>query len=284
MPLPRFRPLLRAELDTALAWAAGEGWNPGLNDAEAFWAADPEGFHGLEADGQLIGCGSIVSYGRRLGFVGLFIVRPEWRGRGFGRQLWDALIATLRQRLDPDAPAALDGVFTMQDYYARSGFVFSHRNLRMEGVGRPNARAAELVELAALPFLDICAYDRAHFAAERPGFLRRWIQPLGGLGLGFLRAGQLAGMGVIRPCVRGYKIGPLFADDSDIAESLFLALSAHAVGQPIFLDIPENNLAAVALASHHGLTECFGCARMAMGPPLRIPWDRIYGVTTFELG
>src|SRR3712207_6914266 len=27
-----------------LDWAAAEGWNPGLRDADAFWAADPDGF------------------------------------------------------------------------------------------------------------------------------------------------------------------------------------------------------------------------------------------------
>lgn len=281
---PLFRPLTRVELDIALEWAADEGWNPGRHDAEAFRAADPEGFYGLEVDGQLIGCGSIASYNRRLGFVGLFIVRQEWRGRGLGSQLWRALISRLRDRIDADAPAALDGVFAMQDYYARSGFVFSHRNLRMEGVGRPGETDAGLVELATIPFLDVCAYDHIHFGAERPEFLRRWIQPKDGLGLGFLSAGKLAGMGVIRPCVRGFKIGPLFANNAEIAEKLFLALSSHATKQAIFLDIPENNPEAVALAARHGLTECFGCARMVMGPPHRIPWERIYGVTTFELG
>ena len=38
------RPMTRAELDLAIEWAAGEGWNPGLADADAFYAADPNGF------------------------------------------------------------------------------------------------------------------------------------------------------------------------------------------------------------------------------------------------
>ena len=36
----------------------------------------------MEMDGELIGSASIVSYGSVFGFVGLFIIRPEWRGRG----------------------------------------------------------------------------------------------------------------------------------------------------------------------------------------------------------
>ncbi|MDP2934013.1 MAG: GNAT family N-acetyltransferase, partial [bacterium] len=38
------RPMVRTELDLAIEWAASEGWNPGLQDANCFYAADPEGF------------------------------------------------------------------------------------------------------------------------------------------------------------------------------------------------------------------------------------------------
>jgi hypothetical protein len=43
-------------------------------------------------------------------------------------------------------------------------------------------------------------------------------------------------------------------------------------------------LDALALANRHGMTEVFGCARMYYGPAPVLPWDDIYGVTTFELG
>lgn len=282
---PLFRPLTRAELDVVLAWAEREGWNPGRQDADGFWAADPDGFHGMEVDGELIGSASIVSYAGRFGFVGLFIVRPEWRGRGWGTQFWNFFIARLRERLEPGASAALDGVFAMQDYYARSGFVFTHRNLRMEGVGvSDGAPAEDLVDLAAVPFEVVTAYDAEIFGCERENFLRKWISPRGGRGIGVRRGERLAGMGVIRPGVRGFRVGPLFADDPDVADRIFRALSAHAAGQPIFLDVPENHSAALVLAARHGMTECFGCARMVMGPVPPTPWDRVFGVTTFELG
>jgi hypothetical protein len=40
-PPMRIAPMGVAELGTALDWAAAEGWNPGLDDASAFLAADP---------------------------------------------------------------------------------------------------------------------------------------------------------------------------------------------------------------------------------------------------
>ncbi len=43
--------MTRSELDYALQWAQREGWNPGLQDAEAFYAADLHGFFVAEEDG-----------------------------------------------------------------------------------------------------------------------------------------------------------------------------------------------------------------------------------------
>jgi hypothetical protein len=91
-------------------------------------------------------------------------------------------------------------------------------------------------------------------------------------------------MGVARPCRDGFKIGPLFAVDALAAERVFAGLGEHAAGQPIFLDVPENNPAALALAERHGMREVFGCARMYHGPAPELPGERIFGVTTFELG
>jgi GNAT superfamily N-acetyltransferase len=136
IPLTRYRRLDRAELDTVLDWAAAEGWNPGRADAEAFWTADPEAYWGIEHEGKLIGAGAIISYDGQAGFMGLFIVRPEWRGQGLGRKFWYFRRDELRQRLRDGAPIAMDGVFAMQAFYAKGGFVFTHRNLRMEGRGQ----------------------------------------------------------------------------------------------------------------------------------------------------
>jgi hypothetical protein len=55
------RPMRREELAFAIDLAAREGWNPGLNDAECFFAADPGGFLIGELADEPIGCISAVS-------------------------------------------------------------------------------------------------------------------------------------------------------------------------------------------------------------------------------
>ena len=80
------------------------------------------------------------------------------------------------------------------------------------------------------------------------------------------------------------KIGPLVADDRAAAELVLAALVAAIGGGEVFLDVPSVNREAVALAQSHGLVPVFETARMYTGPiqPLRL--ERVFGVTTFELG
>ena len=278
------RQMTRDELDMLVEWAAREGWNPGLDDADVFWATDPEGFVAAEIDGELIGGGSIVAYGKKYGFMGFFIMRPEYRGHGFGDHLWHERKRRLLARLDADAAIGLDGVFNMQHYYARGGFRFVGRDLRFEGLGMDLPQPKHVIDASVLPFERIDAYDRRHFPAPRSRFLQDWIQLPGGHALAVVDGGEIRGYAVMRPCRTGYKIGPLFAANAGVAESLLVAIASRVPGEPIFLDVPEINGDALALVARYRMSEVFGCARMVLGPIPELPVAEIFGVTTFELG
>lgn len=278
------RAMRREELDVLIGWAADEGWNPGLCDAEIFWATDPGGFIAAELDGELVGGGSTVSYDGRFGFMGFFIVVPSNRGRGLGRRLWLHRKHALLARLAPGASIGMDGVFELQPFYARGGFAPAGRDLRFEGVGSPAPVSSALVDARQIPFRELVEYDAAHFPVPRAGFLRRWIDQPAGRALAAVDEAGVRGYGVVRPCRRGLKVGPLFAADADVAQDLLRGLGDHAAGEPLFLDAPEVNPAAIDLARRHGMREVFGCARMYLGPPPSLPEREIFGVTTFELG
>ena len=211
-------------------------------------------------------------------------MKPEFRGRGMGNTLWYARKERLLQRLKPNAAIGMDGVFNMQPYYAKGGFVFSHRNIRFQSLGTAAEADKVIVPLVQFPFDDVLAYDNVCFPASRENFLKVWITQADSLALGAMQDRRLAGYGVIRRCRTGCKIGPLFADDAASAEKLFNALAAFAPGEPVFLDVSENNPAAMELAKQHNMEEVFGCARMYLGPVPELATDRIFGVTTFELG
>ena len=283
------RNMTRPEVDALVSWAAQEGWNPGLHDADLFWATDPDAFIAADLEDEMIGGGAVTSYQGEFGFMGFFIVRPEFRGRGLGDTVWHARRERLLARLRPGASIGLDGVFAMQDYYAKGGFVFSHRNIRFraEIPDRPEIPGAgneDIVPLAEVHFDQVLDYDRTCFPAPRPTFLTGWISQSDALALACRRDGKLTGYGLVRRCREGCKIGPLFADDAHAAQGLYANLAEFAAGGPLFLDAPENNPAALDLVHQHGMREVFGCARMYLGPPPNLVHHRLFGVTTFELG
>ncbi len=275
------RVMTRAEVDITVDWAAAEGWNPGLYDADCFYAADPNGFLiGLLGD-EPIAAVSAVRYGDSFGFLGFYLVKPEYRGRSYGFRIGTAGLEYLGRRT-----IGLDGVVAQQENYKKSGFIVAHRNVRYQGTGDGRRQSDPgIVPLSTLPFDDVCAYDRPFFPDNRTRFLRCWIGQPQSAALGILRDRTLAGYGVLRLCRSGYKVGPLFADTPEYAERLFSALESHAPeGAPIFLDTPAVNSAAVDLAMRHDMAPVFETARMYLGKAPDLPLDRLYGVTTFELG
>lgn len=254
------RVMTRADLALVLGWAAGEGWNPGLTDSDSFYAADPNGFFIGEIDGEPVASLSAAAYDNTFGFLGLYIVRPEWRGRGHGVALWRHGMAYLGQR-----NVGLDGVLAQQENYRKSGFTWAYRNIRFEApsVSAPphDMKHGVIEPVAGLPFAALEAYDRRFFPAPRRAFLERWISDTGSHALALIRGGVLVGYGSIRPARAGHKIGPLFADDERAAETLFHALARHVPIGPVVLDVPEPNRAAVAMAERYGMKPAFETAR-----------------------
>ena len=276
----RIRAMRPDEIAIAADWAAAEGWNPGLADAACFATVDAEGFFIGELDGAPAATISCVNYDARFSFLGFYIVRGDLRGRGYGLRIWNAAIAHAGARV-----IGLDGVVAQQDNYRKSGFRLAYANVRYGGIiAAPSAPPAGVVPLAQIPFAAVEADDATVFPAPRAAFLRAWIDAPGHLGRALMRDGRLAAWGVIRPCRTGCKIGPLVADDRAAAETVLAALLGAVGAGEVFLDVPSVNRAAVALAEDLKLAPVFETARMYTGAirPLRL--DRVFGVTTFELG
>lgn len=269
------------EVDLAIEWAAMEGWNPGIHDADCFYEADPNGFLIGLLDYAPIATISAIKYGKSFGFLGFYIVKPEYRGKGYGIQVWNAGLKYLEGR-----NVGLDGVVVQQDNFKRSGFKLAYRNIRYEGRGgRTFPEYSEIVNLSSLPFEAIDSFDRPFFPDHRTQFIKCWVNQVNCNALGIMQNGKLAGYGVLRRCRSGSKIGPLFADNHELAESLFLALcSGIKSAEPFYLDTPEVNRSAIELAERHNMKVVFETARMYTGQEPDISLNRLFGVTSFELG
>lgn len=285
MPAPhadyRITTMSKDELGIAIDWAGAEGWNPGLGDVACFHAADTGGFFLGRIGDRPVATISAVRYGDDFGFVGLYIVDAHHRGHGCGIRIWNHALNHLRGRV-----VGLDGVVAQQDNYRKSGFVFAHRNIRFAGTLRTHVvPSRSIVDLARVDRAMLAEADRQFFPAPRDAFLREWIAQPQAHSVALIDGRRLRGYGTIRQCRSGYKIGPLNADDPEVAAELFDALGARVpAGSVVFLDVPEPNAAAVAFAGDRAMTPTFETARMYAGGRVELPLERIFGITTLELG
>jgi GNAT superfamily N-acetyltransferase len=263
----------------AISWAEAEGWNPGLDDAERFLAADPGAFLATRQDGEIVATVSCALYGDPYAFIGFFIVHSGLRGRGIGTPLFQRALERAGERV-----VGLDGVLEQQGYYERRGFVLAHRNVRWRTTGG-GERPDGLVEVSSVPFDDLLVFDSAVFGCEREAFLRTWVERPAGHALACLDGGRLAGYGVLRPCRVGMKVGPLFAAGPEVADALLTGLlSAAGRGTEVFVDMPAANPEAAELRARRPMEPSFETVRMYLNG--RPPEDvrKVFGVTTFEFG
>jgi hypothetical protein len=276
----KIRRMTKEDLVMVLNWATLGGAEPGIYDLETIYNSDPEGFFVAEIDNQLVGSSSSVRYGDDFGFFGYWIVLPEFRNKKIGYKL-------IKQSMDyfGNRNVGLDGVQEQMNNFEKSGFKTAFKNIRFSGVVTDLGPIPyKTIDLRNFDFPELLAYDSVMFGVPRSKFLKMWIDQPESKALGIVENGKIRGYGVLRPCPNSYKIGPLFADNYEIAESLFNSLVDGIENVPIIMDIPEPNKDALKLAKTYGLNKYFELTRMYTGEPLKLPLNRIFAITTPELG
>ncbi|MGD9293655.1 MAG: GNAT family N-acetyltransferase, partial [Roseobacter sp.] len=164
-----FRNATQAELGDVLEWAAAEGWNPGLDDAAAFFATDPRGFFVAEMADALVAAISVVNHNDSFAFLGLYIVMPQHRGKGIGLRLWQHALEHASSRT-----VGLDGVAEQQDNYRTSGFTHAGGTTRFTGHVQPQeGHGIRLAQSADIPVLT----DAEHAASgyRKCDYLGAWF-------------------------------------------------------------------------------------------------------------
>ncbi len=267
------------EIEIAMYLAYKEGWNPGTNDGLVFYNTDVNGFFLAEIDGRVVGCISAVKYNQDYGFIGFYIVDSEFRGSTAGTMLGLAALKYLE-----GCNIGLDGVLSRVENYERLGFNLAYKNIRFEGIGGSYKFSKNIYPAHVIEMEEILNYDRQCFPTKRDQFLTGWLSMINSHSLVYYENNKLCGYGTIRLCRKGYKIGPLFADDPFIANELYKALASKAADELIYFDISETNQFAVDIANKYEMKKVFETARMYSKTEPLIDLNKVYGITSFELG
>ncbi|MCP9880890.1 GNAT family N-acetyltransferase [Cyanobium sp. Alchichica 3B3-8F6] len=294
----QIRALNKADLPLVTAWARAEQFAPGRGDFAIYRHTDRQGFWVGCLDGRPIGCIAGVRYNAEYGFIGLFLVQPEYRGQGYGRQLWCHALAHLEGIPCIGIEAATDRIAD----YASWGFVAASPTRRWQRIVEERApvegsalsqrsAAAEglsLVEGPAIPDAAVQAYDAVREPSPRPHFLADWLHHPAGTVLALIdAAGACHGFGRIRPCLlqrgEGWRIGPLLADTPALAVRLLEALMERHPGV-VLIDAPGANPQAAPLLQQLGFAVVGESLRMVRGVLPAVPLNDVYGLACLELG
>lgn len=275
--------ITKEQMPFLIKMAEEQNWNPGLDDAEIFYAADPNGFFIAELEGEPIGCISAVSYDDDFGFVGFYVMKEGFQGNYFGSQL-----ALKAMRYLYGKNVGLDGVIERIENYTRLGFKFAYPNARYEYTIPKNFEHTPCPKIRNYSediFDAICRYDAECFPAERSNFLKSWFTAPNSFTKVIIDNDKVLGYSTARKCQLGYKIGPLFADGMLQANNLFLEIISNLpAGEKVFLDIPEINMDAKILSSKYEMRKVFETARMYSREKPQISIHKVFGITSFELG
>ncbi|MCB1111799.1 MAG: GNAT family N-acetyltransferase [Chlamydiales bacterium] len=266
------------DMSFLLSMAEQEGWNPGLHDAVAFYAADPAGFFYGELEGKKIGCVSAVRYSSSYGFLGFYVIHPEYREQRLGYQLgMRAREQFLNQCL------GLDARIEQVASFEKLGFKLYFKNRRYQGMGGVK-KPEGLTEICRVPLEAIVHYDAPIFGAEREAFLEKWITMPNAHGFTVMEGQNLKGYGMIRTSVHGWRIGPLFADDRDTASLIFHGLMSQVPHSSVYIDVPEINTNALEIVENYGMKKNSETFRMYTEAPPSQAFEKMFGITSTELG
>lgn len=255
----QIRELAASEI-AALKGFAPPDWNTDLSSTFRRHYGQPY-FHPIVAlsEGALVGCANALVQGHT-GWLGNIIVRPEYRGRGIGTALTEALVRFLQAKriahLVLVATPMGEPIYRKLGFQVVSYYVFFARQTPLPSTGtlvavRPMAREDESA---------LFALDKAVTGESRRTFLRRYLD---GAWLHSDPAGRLDGY-----YMPALGTGLIVAANDEAGLSLLRYKVRHGGDASV---VPEQNRAALDFLRAHGFAETSRAPRMALGADA--PWQ-----------
>ncbi|KAI8371326.1 acyl-CoA N-acyltransferase [Radiomyces spectabilis] len=296
-------------------WSKTERWNPGLDGQDilqVYYDMDPQGFfvgkvEEASSNKKPVSIISGVRHSEDIAWLGYYVALPEYRGKGYGLSVFKRALERVA-----DAPSVgLDGLIPQVENYKKSGFkTISWENQRRVGpveeavtklTADPSIRTVDASEVA---LDEIVALEHRYGGFKRPLFVSRWLKfhkdrsDDGRFAIAAVKGDQVIGYACVRPATESYRVGPLYAENREIAETLLKRLAElvleglsspsnrvpDSVSRTLHLDICMKNKDAVALFDGLEWGSIFSSMRMWRGQEPKTDAAGVFVVTSLEIG
>lgn len=264
-----------SDIPAAMELSLEARWNQTSDDWRLVIERDRDRCFALEIEDELAATTTLVSYGDRLGWIGMVLTRERFRRRGCARAL-------LQHAIDVAAAKGLrtlklDATDAGAPLYASLEFVEEQPVERWFAEGAPPFQALD--EMRAPDEAMRCEIpeqlDTQAFGADRASLLSSLV-------LRGTCTASHAAYALTRPGRMARYMGPCVASNRDAAkDAIGRALSD---GGSWYWDLMPSNAAAVDLARWFGFSCVRRLRRMRLGETLRGCDDQVFALGGFELG
>lgn len=284
---------------TRSEWASkGEGWPSMVGGVLPNYNQDNEGFYTMELEGQRIGSISMITFNRlKMAYVGFYILREPHRGKGLGRVLMEEVINHSEKNRGittfglncADAAVPLYEKFGFKTYTKDD---FWSLKLPDRDDYQVKFNDQQLSDVSLFPAA-LLSYDETVYGDARTNYLHAVCSKPSTITVLCEEEGKITGYGVISERLpakaeehKSYRIGPLYADNSDVAAEILNGLIASAAQKPstIFLETPGTNPSSAKIMSQFGFTKTFTMSKMYRGEPPKHDEEKIFGYSSVAFG
>ena len=266
-----------ADIAAAMRLKEAAGWNQTEHDWANVLALEPEGCWVDEQQGEVAASTTAVCYGQDLAWIGMVLVRPDFRGRGLARGLMEHCLRWLEAR--GVRQVKLDATDMGRPLYEKLGFR-EERAIERWRLDR-SASSAGFPLASNLPVDQIGSLDCLTFGADRTRLMEQLLRVFVGQGV-WRPDGFILG----RPGSGCYFLGPCAASNREAARQLVSAMLDRTQARSFFWDLFPGVAAAVELARELGFERRRELVRMSLRPEVatagRPEW--VFGAAGFEYG
>lgn len=276
------RPFKDGDIDFAYELDVSEQWNDTRKDIERMFNYEPNGCFVAEIDGEPVGHVFSINYGR-LGWIGLLIVKSEYRRRGIGTLLTKKAIDYLLGR--KVKTIKLEAEPTLANLYRKLGFFDEYDSLRFRRVSEKTTSMSRhcVSLLKKKEITKLAEFDAEYFGANRIKVLNGLYQDYSQLCFISYERSRIIGYVMCRESETGYNVGPFVCtpENPQVAQRLLMKC-VDVIGQneKIHVGVPAVNRAAVGILYDLGFNQYSMSIRMYLGEKLKN--ERLDGV--FSIG
>jgi ribosomal protein S18 acetylase RimI-like enzyme len=254
-----------------------ERWNVTEADVECMFDYEPGGCFIAKIGGVRVGNVFTVDYGR-LGWIGLLIVRAEYRKRGIATLLMRKAIGYLTKcRCET---IKLEAAPEASNLYRRLGFIDEFDSLRFmrKGGKLVSPRSDVATPMQEDRMTEIARFDAEYFGAGRGRVLTSLHEENRRYCFAACEGSDIVGYIMGRKAHSGYNLGPFVCNPGNprVAQAL-LAKCLHALGSDsdVYLGVPAVNEKAVEILAKSGFVQYSRSFRMRLGKKLgteKVDW------------